>query len=215
MKIMNLKGRIALMAGMMAMLGLSSANAQTSLDFYAFETGGVSNMSDLDYIDLEALIVSAAGGVSIEVKNTSVVGDPNVTSTQPTVTKIFFEDKAGTLGDSVSITGSTGEVSFVRDDGANLPGGNTIGFQVDTAFSAIPPPTKYGLDPGESVVFLFSGTVYDALVASLVSGDFRIAMHVQQIGSSGQDSASFVNVPEPTSAVLGLLGALVLLRRRR
>jgi uncharacterized protein (TIGR03382 family) len=71
------------------------------------------------------------------------------------------------------------------------------------------------LDPGESVVFLFSGTVYDALVASLVSGDLRIAMHVQQFGSSGQDSASFVNVPEPTSAVLGLLGALVLLRRRR
>ncbi|RPJ35818.1 MAG: hypothetical protein EHM17_00855 [Verrucomicrobiaceae bacterium] len=211
----NQKCRIALLSGMLALCSLSSASAQTSLDFYAFETSGVSNLSDLDYIDLEALIVSTAGGVSIEVKNTSVIGDPGITATQPTVTKIFFEDKAGVLGDSVSIDGVTGEVSFVRNDGANLPGGNKIGFAVDTAFTAAPPPTTYGLDPGEAIVFLFSGTIYDALVASLVSGDFRIAMHVQQIGIDGQGSAAFVNVPEPASAMLGLLGTLLLLRRRR
>jgi uncharacterized protein (TIGR03382 family) len=211
----NRKWRIAFLSGMMALMGLSFAGAQTSLDFYAFETNGVSNLSDLDYIDLEALIVAAPGGVSIEVKNTSVIGDPGVTAGQPTVTKIFFEDKAGVLGDSVNITGSTGQVSFQSDDGATLPGGNNIGFDVETAFTAVPPPTLYGLDPGESIVFLFSGTSYDALVASLVSGDFRIAMHVQQIGINGQNSASFVNVPEPASAMLGLLGTLLLLRRRR
>jgi uncharacterized protein (TIGR03382 family) len=211
----NRKWRMALLSGMMALMGLSSASAQTSLDFYAFETNGVSNTSDLDYIDLEALIVSAPGGVSIEVKNTSVIGDPGVTAGQPTVTKIFFEDKAGVLGNSVSITGSNGQVSFVGDNSLTLPGGNNIGFEVETAFKAVPPPALYGLDPGESIVFLFSGTGYDALVASLVSGDFRIAMHVQQIGINGQSSASFVNVPEPTSAMLGLLGSLLLLRRRR
>jgi hypothetical protein len=212
----NRKWRMALLSGMMAFLGLTSVNAQTSLDFYAFESNGVSNLSDLDYIDLEALIVSTVGGVSIEVKNTSVIGDPGVTADQPTVTKIFFEDQAGVLSDSVSITGSTGQVSFVSNDGANLPGGNNIGFDVETAFTAVPPPALYGLDPGESIVFLFSGTNYDALVASLVSGDFRIAMHVQQIGANGNDSAAFVNViPEPSSAVLGLFGALLLLRRRR
>ena len=212
----NCKWCIAILYGMMALFGLSSANAQTSLDFYAFETNGVSNLSDLDYIDLEALIVSTAGGVSIEVKNTSVIGDPGITAGQPTVTKIFFEDNAGVLSNSVSITGSTGQVSFVRDNNLNLPGGNNIGFDVETAFKAVPPPTLYGLDPGESIVFRFSGTSYDALVASLYSGDFRIAMHVQQIGVCGEDSASFVNVvPEPTSAMLGLLGTLVLLRRRR
>lgn len=119
------------------------------------------------------------------------------------------------LGNSVSITGSNGQVSFVSDGNLNLPGGNNIGFDVETAFTAVPPPTLYGLDPGESIVFLFSNTAYDALVASLVSGDFRIAMHVQQIGINGQDSAAFVNVPEPTSAMLGLLGTLLLMRRRR
>lgn len=207
--------RVALAMAMALFSSVPATHAQTSLDFYAFETSGVSNTSDLDYIDLEALIVSTVGGVSIEVKNTSVIGDPGVTAGQPTVTKIFFEDRAGVLSDSVSISGSTGQVSFASDDNLTLPGGNNIGFEVETAFTAVPPPTLYGLDPGESIVFLFSGTVYDALVASLVSGDFRIAMHVQQIGIDGQSSASVVNVPEPASAMLGLLGMILLLRRRR
>ena len=212
----NRKWRMALLASMMALMGLSSASAQTSLDFYAFETNGVSNLSDLDYIDLEALIVAAPGGVSIEVKNTSTIGDPGVTAGQPTVTKIFFEDKAGVLGNSPSITGSSGQVSFIGDNNLNLPGGHNIGFDVETAFKAVPPPTLYGLDPGESIVFQFSGTNYNALIASLYSGDFRIAMHVQQIGINGSNSAAFVNViPEPSSAILGMLGSFMLLRRRR
>lgn len=211
----NRNWRVALLSGMMALFGVSSANAQTSLDFYAFETSGVSNPSDLNYIDLEALIVSTTGGVSIEVRNTSVIGDPGITSSQPTVTKIFFEDRAGVLGDSVSITNTPGKVAFVSNDGANLPGGHNIGFEVKTAFTATPPPSKFGLDPGESVIFLFGGTVYDALVSSIVSGDFRIAMHVQEIGLRGEDSAAFVSVPEPGVAILGLIGTLLLLRRRR
>lgn len=212
----NCKWRIALLSGMMALMGLTSSNAQTSLDFYAFETNGVSNQSVLDYIDLEALIVSTVGGVSIEVKNTSTIGDPGVNAGQPTVTKIFFEDRNGVLSDSPSISGSTGQVAFVGDGNLNLPGGSNISFDVESAFTAVPPPTTNGLDPGESIVFLFSSTNYNALIASLVSGDFRIAMHVQQIGVNAGDSAAFVNViPEPASAMLGLLGTLLLLRRRR
>jgi hypothetical protein len=162
------------------------------------------------------LIVSTGSGVSIEVKNTSTIGDPGVTAGQPTVTKIFFEDRNGVLSNSPSITGSTGQVAFISDGNLNLPGGNNIGFNVESAFKAVPPPTTNGLDPGESIVFLFSGTNYNNLIASLYTGDFRIAMHVQQIGLRGNDSAAFVNViPEPSSAMLGLLGTLFLLRRRR
>ena len=215
MKTLNCKVRIALAAGMFALLGMSSVSAQTSLDFVPFETGGVSNVSDLDYIDLEALIVSVPGGVTIGIYNNSTIGDPYITSTQPTITKIFFEDRGGVLGDNVSIQSTSGVVSLERNDSANLPGGNNISFQTDKAFTATPPPTTNGLDPGESVVFLFTGSVYDALVASIVSGDFRIALHVQQIGMNGSDSASFVSVPEPGSALLGIMGTLLLLRRRR
>lgn len=214
MKTLNRNG-ISLAAVMLALVGLSSVNAQTSLDFVPSETGGVTNVSDLDFIDLEALIVSVVGGVTIEISNQSIIGDPYITSTQPTITRIYFEDRAGVLGNDVSITGSTGVVSLQRNDGANLPGGNNISFQVDTAFVAKAPPTTNGLSPDESVVFLFNSTVYDALVASIVSGDFRIALHVQQIGMNGEDSAAFVTIPEPASAMLGLLGTLLLLRRRR
>ena len=216
MKATHLVRRIALVSGLLAIIGLSSIHAQTSLDFVPFEYSGVSNVSDLDYIDLEALIAPESGGVSIGIFNKSKVGDPAVTSTAPTVTRIFFEDRAGVLGDSAEIVSSSGGVSFVRNDGANLPGGNRIDFLVDSAYTATPPPSRNGLDPGESIVFRFGASVYDSVVASIVSGDFRIGLHVQEIGFGAEDSAAFVTViPEPGSALLGLLGALMLLRRRR
>jgi hypothetical protein len=208
--------RIALASGLSAILGLSSIHAQTSLDFVPFEFGGVSNVSDLEYIDLEALIAPAAGGVSIGIFNLSTPGDPGVTSTSPTVTRVFFEDRAGVLGNTPGVLSSSGGVSFVRNDGANLPGGNNIDFEVDFAFTAVSPRPSNGLDPGESIVFLFGGAAYESVVASLVSGDFRVGLHVQEIGDCAEDSAAFVTViPEPGSALLGLLGALMLLRRRR
>jgi uncharacterized protein (TIGR03382 family) len=215
MKTLTSLGRIALLIGIALPLSLSTIHAQTSLDFVAFETSGVSGLDDLNFIDLNALIVSTTGGVSIEIENNSNIGDPSITPTQPTVTRIFFEDRAGVLGNDVSITSSSAGVSFIRNDGAHLPGGKTIGFDVDTAFTSKSPLAQNGLDPGESVIFLFNGTVYDALVASIVSGNFRIAMHVQEIGPSGYDSAAFVSVPEPGTAMLALLGTAILLRRRR
>ena len=215
MKTLTPLGRIALTIAIALPFSLGSIHAQTSLDFVAFETSGVSDLDDLNFIDLNALITATAGGVSIQIQNNSNIGDPSITPSTPTVTRIFFEDQAGVLGDNVSIVSSSPGVSFVRNDGAHLPGGNTIGFDVDTAFTAASPLSKNGLDPSESVIFLFNGTVYDALVASIVSGNFRIAMHVQEIGPCGSDSAAFVSVPEPGTTVLALLGMAILLRRRR
>jgi hypothetical protein len=216
MKATHFGTRLALVSGLLAFFGLSSVHAQTSLDFVPFEFGGVSNVSDLDYIDLEALIAPEPGGVSIGIFNQSRPGDPGVTSTNPTVTRIFLEDRAGVLGNSPSVSSSSGVVSFVRSDGANLPGGNNIDFETGIAFTAAAPRPMNGLDPGESIVFFFGGSVYDSVVASIVSGDFRIGLHVQEIGACAEDSAAFVTViPEPGSALLGMLGALMLLRRRR
>ena len=211
------KARLALAWTMAACLGMCAlADAQSSLDFVPFETSGVANPSDLEFIDLEALIIDQGGSVSIGIYNQSVPGNSGITASSPTVTRIFFEDRAGVLGDSPSIASSSNGVSFVRNDGANLPGGNRISFEVESAFTAAPPPSFYGLDPGESIVFLFGQTVYSNLVSSIASGQFRIAAHVQEIGVCREDSAAFVTViPEPTSAVLGLLGSTILLMRRR
>ncbi len=216
MNALKLPGRIALPTLAALWIGVASVNAQTSLDFTPFEFDGVSNPSDLEYIDLNALIVTATGGVSVSISNDSLPGDPGVTGTRPTVTRIFFEDRSGTAGNNVTILSHSGGVSFTRTDSANLPGGNNIGFEVDSAFTANNPRPVNGVDPGESIVFLFGGATYEQVLASVVSGDFRIAMHVQEIGRFGEDSASFVNViPEPGSALTMLLGGLLLLRRRR
>lgn len=202
--------------GIVALLGLSLASGQTSLDFTAFETEDVSNVSDLDYIDIDALIVSVDGGVTVGIYNNSIIGDPGITPTRPTITKIFFDDRTGVLGKSSGASSSSGGVSFVSKDGTSLSGGKSIDFQVDTAFTAVSPPSQNGLDPSEFVVFLFTNTSYESLVANINSGDFRIGLYVKEIGAWGKDSAAYVNViPEPTSAALGLLGSLLLLRRRR
>jgi len=208
-------GRMALVIVSAAWFGASSLSAQTSLDFVPFEFEGVSNPSDLEFIDLNALIVSATEGVVVSIRNQSTIGDPGVTATQPTVTRIFFEDRAGAAGKDVTILSSSGGVSFARTDGANLPGGNNIGFLVDSAFTATAPRPKNGLDPGESIDFLFGGASYAQVLSSFHSGNFRIAVHVQEIGRFGEDSASFVVIPEPGVAATLLMGALLLLRRRR
>lgn len=209
-------GRMALKTLTALWIGVTAVNAQTSLYFTPFEFDGVSNPSDLEYIDLNALIVSATGGVSVSISNDSIVGNPGVTSTQPTVTRIFFEDRSGVAGNQVTVLSHSGGVSFTRTDGANLPGGNNIDFEVESAFTAANPQPVNGVDPGEWIVFLFGGATYEQVRASAVSGDFRIALHVQEIGRDGEDSASFVSViPEPGVAATMLLGGLLLLRRRR
>lgn len=214
MKTRRMLRSIVLIAGL-AIASASSINAQTSLDFTAFETGGISDPSDLDFINVNGLIVSTGDGVSISITNSSLVGSGFVTSSIPTVTKIFFEDIAGVLSSPVISSSSSG-VEFASNPDAHLPGGNAINFVVESAFSAVPPPSASGLDPGEYVTFLFAGTDYDSLVSAISLGTVRVGLHIQEIGQNGEDSASFVNViPEPSAALLGCIGAFFLLKRRR
>jgi hypothetical protein len=214
-------GRIALTSALVGALVTVAAQAQTSLSFYAFETGGVSNPDDLNAISLAGLLQSESGGVSIRISNQSAVGDNWITSTRPTITKIFFENN-GSLSSSILVTASGG-VSLTRNDSLNLPGGNTVNFVVDSAYGATPPPVRNGIDPGEFAIFLFQGSEYDAVLNGLAAGTIRIGMHVQEIGANGEDSAAYLNIapnggdviPEPTAALLGGLGVLLLLRRKR
>jgi hypothetical protein len=210
----NLLGSIALVIGL-AIASLSSATAQT-LNFKAFETEGISNPSDLDFIDLKGLVFSTGDGVSITITNTSAIGAGFVTSQMPTVTAIFFEDRAGVLNNSPVITSASSGVFFESNNSANLPGGKSQGFVVESAFTAVPPPPKNGLDPEDYVTFLFAGTDYDSLLVALYAGQVRVGMHIQQIGADGGDSASYISViPEPSAAWLACLWALALFRRRR
>lgn len=147
-----------------------------------------------------------------------------VSGTQPTITNIYFEDSLDLLSSPSIITYTAvapdNAVSYsVAAGGGNLPGGQNVGFDSDYLFKTNPPPSKNGLDPGESLTVAFQSLEsYADLLGAINHGDVRIGIHVQEIGTQGA-SASFVNVqavPEPGGALLlGAVGVILLVRHRR
>lgn len=157
-----------------------------------------------------------------------------------TMTRLFWDDNAGVLGDFVEQFTTTPNpipsgylVEFEEStNGQDLPG-RPSGFAYDFKLyraNGSGGVTK-GIDPGEnlSVVFQRNGsfqTVLDALGASFTdSSGLRIGVHAQAFADG--ESNSFISttpppgggsaVPSPTAALSGLvmLGGLVMRRRRR
>lgn len=168
-----------------------------------------------------------ATSYNFTIANTSTSSlSPWVNGTRPTITDIYFDDSSLNLLSSPTIVGSItappdNSVSYsVATPGTgNLPGGNNVGFDESYLFNTNPPPSKNGIDPGEVLTVSFqSSQGYAAILGALNSGDLRIGMHVQEIGTQGA-SATFVStqaVPEPGSALLvGVVGVILLVRRRR
>lgn len=132
--------------------------------------------------------------------NTVTITNTSQGTLAPTVCQIYFE---GDQLDDFTITVQSPTVSFSPGGSPpKLPGGNQVGFSSDVRFSA---GVHTGLDPSESVTFTFSGSID------------RIGVHVQQVGEFQDLSASLVTgqIPEPSTVLLGAIGALFLLRRKR
>lgn len=187
----------------------TSAHAQT-FSFCVFESSDISDTSLLTSIHINATLTQNGDAVDILIMNDSIPGDDWVTSEVPTITKIAFDDDSGLSLPTPTFSNAPG-VSFGIDDGVNIPGSNNIGFTTTYGFTADPPPTTTGLDPGEALLVSFADTNIAALEQAMNNGDLRIAVHVQQIGSaSTDDGASFVNkIPEPSSTILMGIAALI------
>jgi len=150
------------------------------------------------------------------------------------ITDIYFDD--GTmpvLATPMGLVGSTG-VSFSQNaTPPNLPGANgavppfntTIGLSADSN----PPVSANGINAAsewlELTLNLVSGKSFADVIADLNSGDLRIGMHIQSIGTT-RGSDSYVNgrpsfgppIPAPAAiAVFGvaLAGLGLALRRRQ
>lgn len=143
-------------------------------------------------------------GVIIDlVQEGNTITITNNSETSATITGIWFD------GGEFSLSVGSGVVNFVQVPSQALPGGNNIGWNAedDVIFLPVPPPTKNGVNPGESLSFVAQGAPYTG----------RVALHVQSIGETAYSAGYEATVvPEP-AAPLALLAAIpvALLRRKR
>jgi len=173
-----------------------------SYSFYNITNNGNEDLSSQLFVDVTSTGVN-------QVLFTFYNNGPIASS----ICDIYFDD--GTLLGIDSIINGTG-VEFTKiATPKDLSGGNNItpNFETTKNFSAdsTSPTAPNGVNPGESVGIIFdliNGKTYTETLAALKSGELRIGLHVQAIGTAG-GSDSYVNngvkVPEPfTMLLLGL-----------
>jgi len=167
-------------------------------------------------------LVQANGGGNIGSQFTMDVTDGgsgsvlfkfwNTLGTASSITDIYFDDSVaysgsganqtadytGAFFNSIAVSGDSGSgVAF--SDGAtpsDMPGGGAISFTSDFSGDSDAPASGNGLDAnGEWVSFLgtLQGTnTFEDILTALASGDFRVGLHVQSIGTNGI-SQTYVN----------------------
>lgn len=193
------------------MLPVGTASAVS----YGF--GCITNNSATDCGIAEAQItmdVSDEGGG--QVRFTFSNGGPLAS----VIESLYFDD--GTLLGIASIVNGPG-VSFMQGGTPpDLPGGQMVSppFVTTAGFLADSDPavSMTGVGPGEFVAIIFdlqAGGTFGDVIAELADGTLRAGIHV--IGFASGGSESLVNVPEPGTGVLALLGlaGFGVMRRRR
>lgn len=197
-------------------LALAAGAAADRVDFVVYENADGAPLAGWDvWVD----VLDAGGGkVDFVFHNDSTI--------TATITAIYFE-QAG-LGANLSngtIHAQSAGVAF--SPGATPPnpaqpglnfgggwGGNVF------AIDANPPPSSNGINAGGTESLTVRFDITGITVAQLVGGmsanprEFRIAMHVQQLGPAANLSVWGVT-PSPGTLVLAGFGGLVAMKRRR
>jgi len=149
----------------------------------------------------------------------------NTGSIESFVTDIYFEDSAllnfSDPNNNLIGSNTISNVGWSWDAAPpNLPGGSSVGFfTASTGGSADsdPPVSRNGIDNtiNEDIYFqidLGSGWGFNDVTSSLLSGDLRLGIRVQGIGTE-DFSDSYITtavVPLPSGAGMALAGAAVL-----
>ncbi len=203
----------------LALLVLVSGNVSAASITYGFTKVTNNNVEDLSG-QLSLTIWDEAEANSqfgLSLNNEVLFTVENAVGISSNIAEVYFDD--GLLGPSV-VQNSLGGFTNFSGGGAspgNLPGGNTIGFNATSEFSADvnPGPPNNGVNDSADILGIVLGlgsfADFNAIVAAVNSGDLRFGYHVRSIGvADGSDSyASVVPIPAAIwlfGSALALLG---------
>lgn len=195
-------------------VGSAAAGSAFPVSIYANDDGA--SLSGL------TVTVNVSDGGSFAIF--SIANSSSGVNSGAVVTSIYFETTSFSslyLGSGAFITPFDPGVSYVVGATPGNPGGGLSPSWNGNLFSGKPtsPPPMNGVGSGEQVSVRFdylSGMNYATLVTDLM-GDpslFRVAMHIQNVGTNG-DSVWGVTVPTPGAAALLGVAAVIGGRRRR
>jgi hypothetical protein len=165
-------------------------------------------------------------GSAVHIAFTVLSGDQGGAN----IAEIYFSDLLGLFTPPPAYVEHIGNVAF-EFGGVNNPGELPGAGGADPAFVTTAGlvaensgNNATGITVGESLTISLNFVVgfdFTDFLAALEEGDFRIGLHVRSLGEDGEESDGFVNtpsvVPVPAAGFLliGALGGLAALRRRR
>lgn len=222
-------GLLAVMVPAGAAMALTVAEFNAAYNAFNFGVvgSGNSNAGDLANLSFGLNMTTDGSTVTMTFSNSSAIS--------AVIAQIYLDDSGESLlGNPAIVSPAVNNVlKFTVGGGspANMPGGNNISFDANTALSvyANNPSPKNGIGQGESLVLQYDLlTDLTTLSDAMQDGTLRFGMHVQSIGTAGNSDA-FIGtpnelpptdpplnpVPEPATMVLFGMGAGLLAVRKR
>jgi len=185
-------------------IALLSASPCSAVITYGFVNAEDPPNSSLDIVSQLYMDVSESSGKALfTIRNTGPI--------QSTVSGIYFENSLSLLDSIFSIDNSDPGVDFEESTPGNLIGG----FSVFAEAEATSPPSKHGVDPGESVGIYFtlsSGTLFEDVINALDEGTIRVGLHAINFpdGESDKFFNTTGNPPTPPPPAVPVPGAVSL-----
>ena len=156
---------------------------------------------------------------SVDTNTVSLKLDANLTGSE-FVSKIGFNVAPGISFADLAFSVTATDGAFTAPSvSAPFRGGNGTNFAFGVSFSVAPPATRFDLTDSVTYSITYSGVnTFNPEVFNVLDASDKVLSiaHVQSIGTEATSAwVSPGAIPEPKAAVLGALGILALLRRRR